>query len=141
VALTAGQARRPRRNQPTTGGRAELVVVDDPSDVQPDGGPTVDWGLPVELPRRILEELAGTADHTVVVVRNGIVLHAPGQLVLGRTTRIASRAQRRALRALNRPGVHERGVRSDGFAGNVSRWHRATRSTRRRVQTAGRSPC
>jgi hypothetical protein len=37
--------------------------------------------------------------HTVVV-RNGVVLHAPGELHLGRTTRLANRAQRRALRAL-----------------------------------------
>jgi len=35
-----------------------------------------------------------------VVVRNGVVLHAPGELNLGRTTRLANRAQRRALRAL-----------------------------------------
>ena len=35
-----------------------------------------------------------------VVVRNGVVLHAPGELDLGRTTRLANRAQRRALRAL-----------------------------------------
>jgi hypothetical protein len=40
------------------------------------------------------------ADVTAVVVRNGIVLHAPGELNLGRTTRLANRAQRRALRSL-----------------------------------------
>jgi predicted restriction endonuclease len=37
-----------------------------------------------------------------VVVRNGVVIHAPGELDLGRTTRLANRAQRRALRALYR---------------------------------------
>ena len=37
--------------------------------------------------------------HTVIV-RNGVVLHAPGELDLGRTTRLANRAQRRALRAM-----------------------------------------
>jgi hypothetical protein len=37
--------------------------------------------------------------HTVVV-RNGVVLHAPGNLNLGRSTRLANRAQRRALRGL-----------------------------------------
>ncbi len=35
-----------------------------------------------------------------VVVRNGVVIHAPGALDLGRTARLANRAQRRALRAL-----------------------------------------
>ena len=34
------------------------------------------------------------------MVRNGVVLHAPGNLNLGRTTRLANRAQRRALRGL-----------------------------------------
>ena len=37
-----------------------------------------------------------------VVVRNGVVLHAPGELNLGRSTRLANRAQRRALRGLYR---------------------------------------
>jgi hypothetical protein len=40
------------------------------------------------------------ADVHTVVVRNGIVLHAPGELNLGRTSRLANRAQRRALRSL-----------------------------------------
>ena len=48
----------------------------------------------------VLAELAGDADVTAVVVRNGVVLHAPGELNLGRMTRLANRAQRRALRAL-----------------------------------------
>ena len=74
-----------------------IVVVDATSD----GPPVVDWGLPVEIPHRILYELAGgDADVYPVIVRNGIILHAPGQLDLGRTTRLPNRAQRRALRAL-----------------------------------------
>ncbi len=40
------------------------------------------------------------ADVHTVIARNGIVLHAPGELDLGRTTRLANTAQRRALRAL-----------------------------------------
>jgi len=36
------------------------------------------------------------------VVRNGTIVSAPGSLDLGRTTRLANRAQRRALRALYR---------------------------------------
>jgi Domain of unknown function (DUF222) len=79
-------------------GRPEVVVVVDTT--APDG-PVVDWGIPVEVPWPVLAELAGgEADVHTVVVRNGVVLHAPGQLNLGRTCRVANRAQRRALRGL-----------------------------------------
>ncbi len=89
---------------PATGigrpGRPELIVVAD----QPNGGggPTIDWGIPVEVSLRVLAEMydAGDVDAQAVIVRNGVVLHAPGELDLGRTTRLANRAQRRALRAL-----------------------------------------
>jgi hypothetical protein len=71
---------------------------------QPDGagGPSVDWGIPVEVPTRVLAELVvdGNVTTHTVVVRNGVVLHAPGALNLGRTARLANRAQRRALTAL-----------------------------------------
>ena len=59
-----------------------------------------DWGLPVEIPWSVLVELFGDAEVHPVIVRNGVVLSAPGELNLGRTTRLANRAQRRALRAL-----------------------------------------
>ena len=62
--------------------------------------PRVDWGLPVEIPYSVLIELFADADVYPVIVRNGVVLYAPGELDLGRTTRLANRAQRRALRAL-----------------------------------------
>ena len=83
-------------------GRPEYVVVIDTTQPDGAGGPTVDWGLPVEIPHRILTQMLGDNDGEVhsVVIRNGIVLHAPGQLDLGRTTRLANRAQRRALRAM-----------------------------------------
>ena len=48
----------------------------------------------------LLHDLFGSADVRPVVVSNGVVLHAPGQLDLGRTSRLANRSQRRALRAL-----------------------------------------
>jgi hypothetical protein len=81
-------------------GRPEFVVVIDTSTSDGAGGPSVDWGLPVEIPARVLADLAGEGDVHTVVIRNGVVLHAPGQLDLGRTTRLANRAQRRALRAM-----------------------------------------
>ncbi|MGB7877446.1 MAG: DUF222 domain-containing protein [Ilumatobacteraceae bacterium] len=86
-------------------GRPEFVVVVD-ADAEPAAddrpGPVAQWSIPVEIPACVLAELAGTADVRAVVVRNGVVLHAPGELDLGRTTRLANRAQRRALRSLHR---------------------------------------
>ena len=81
-------------------GRPEYVVVIDTSQGDGAGGPTVDWGIPVEVPGRVLAEMTGDGDVHAVVVRNGVVIHAPGELDLGRSTRLANRAQRRALRAL-----------------------------------------
>lgn len=81
-------------------GRPEYVVVVDPSSSDGAGGPAVDWGIPVEVPQRVLAEMMRDGSVETVVVRNGVVLHAPDRLDLGRTTRLANRAQRRALRAL-----------------------------------------
>ncbi len=50
----------------------------------------------------MLRRLFDTAHVHPIIVRGGVVLHAPGCLDLGRTTRVANRAQRRALRALYR---------------------------------------
>lgn len=91
--------------------RPEFVVVidvaaGDQTEVTAAAGPPasrdVEWPIPVEVPERVLAELFATADVHTVVVRNGVVLHAPGNLDLGRSTRLASRAQRRALRAMYR---------------------------------------
>jgi hypothetical protein len=82
-------------------GRPEIIVVVDTRDDEHGvDAQVIDWGLPVEIPARVLHELAGRAEVHPVVVRNGVVLHAPGVLDLGRSTRIANRAQRRALRGL-----------------------------------------
>jgi hypothetical protein len=81
-------------------GRPEYLVVVDSSQPDGAGGPVVDWRIPVEVPNRVLSEMMGDGSVETVVVRNGVVLHAPGRLDLGRTTRLANRAQRRALRAL-----------------------------------------
>ena len=68
------------------------------------GVPDVDWGRPVDIPQRVLDDLLGQSDTRIahIEVRNGVVVAAPGSLDLGRTTRLANRAQRRALRALYR---------------------------------------
>jgi hypothetical protein len=83
---------RPRPAKP------EFVVVIDAD--APGHGPVAEFSIGVEIPARVLATLAGNADIHAVVVRNGIVLYAPGELNLGRTTRLANRAQRRALRGL-----------------------------------------
>src|SRR5262249_34074653 len=92
IALTGGKGQRP--------GHPEIVVVVDTRTPDPAGGPTVDWGLPIELPTRVLVDLVDPADTYPGVVRGGAVLYASGRLDLGRTTRLASRAQRRVLRAV-----------------------------------------
>jgi hypothetical protein len=81
-------------------GRPEIVVVVDHTQPRPDGTPTIDWGLPVELPDQILDALRPFAAHHTVVVDGGVIIDAPGRLHLGRTTRLANRAQRRALGAV-----------------------------------------
>jgi Domain of unknown function (DUF222) len=52
-------------------GRAEVTVVVDVPQTHRTGQPVVDWGLPVELPVPVLQDLAGTADLQAVVVTNG----------------------------------------------------------------------
>lgn len=89
--------------RPAAGGTAEVIVVVDHTAPGPE--PDVDWGHPdIHLPSSALDELLsrpGTRVHEVVV-RNGVVIIAPGALDLGRSTRLANRHQRRALRALYR---------------------------------------
>jgi hypothetical protein len=62
-----------------------------------------DWRLPIEVPRAVLHQLVTDPATliTPIVVHGDLVLHAPGALNLGRTTRLASRAQRRALQAIH----------------------------------------
>jgi hypothetical protein len=91
LVLTGGSTSKP--------GRPEYVVAID-ADTSDVAGPRTEFSIPVEIPWRVLAELAGDADVHTVVVRNGVVLHAPGNLNLGRSTRLANRAQRRALRGL-----------------------------------------
>jgi hypothetical protein len=81
-------------------GRPEFIAVVDERTPGPDGEPIVDFGQPVDIPRSVINEMRGRANGFRVVVRNGVIVSAPGVLDLGRTTRLANRAQRRALRAL-----------------------------------------
>jgi len=81
------------------------IVVVDATAARPDtgsgpGNPVLDWGLGIELPPSILRDVFDTAEPDVIIIANGVVLYAPGRLDLGRTRRLANRAQRRALRGL-----------------------------------------
>ncbi len=66
----------------TRPGRPEFVVVINADQPNGRGEPITDLGLPVEVPYRVLAELASNGDANVkpIVIRNGIVVHAPGQL-------------------------------------------------------------
>ena len=76
------------------------LVVIDATQTNGNGGPVLDWGLPIELPASVLDHVLGRPDPDAVIVANGVVVHAPGRFDLGRTTRLANRAQRRALQGL-----------------------------------------
>ena len=81
-------------------GRPEFIAVVDERVKGPDGEPVVDFGEPVDIPRSVIDGMRQGANNFRVVVRDGVVVSAAGRLDLGRTTRLANRAQRRALRAL-----------------------------------------
>jgi Domain of unknown function (DUF222) len=81
-------------------GRPEIIVVEDHTNPLADGRPSLDWGVDVDLPHEYLEALRPTARVYAIEVRNGVVIEAPGELNLGRETRLANRAQRRALRGV-----------------------------------------
>jgi len=73
------------------------------ADSTPTSPACVTWPIPVEVPNDVLAELLGNdlkSEVSAVVIADGLVLHAPGGLDLGRATRLANRAQRRALRGL-----------------------------------------
>jgi hypothetical protein len=84
---------------PATRPGAPIVVVD-ATQTDGAGGPVADWGIPVEVPLEVLTGVLDAQDPDIVIVANGLVLHAPGRLDLGRASRLANRAQRRALTGL-----------------------------------------
>ena len=67
-------------------GKPELIVVVDATQLDADGKPTVDWGLPVDLPDDVLRDVAARAKLHVVAV------WPPADLDLGRSQRLASAA-------------------------------------------------
>ncbi len=81
-------------------GRPEFTLVIDTTMLDAEGNPTVDWGIPVRVPWSRIQDLCRNATIRPVIVREGAVIDADGELNLGRTTRLANRAQRRALRAV-----------------------------------------
>lgn len=83
---------------PTTG-RPEITVVVDKR-VPTGCDPVVDWGIPVDLPASALTDLAARANTHTVTVDDDTLIDAPGLLDVGRASRLATPAQRRALRAL-----------------------------------------
>ena len=85
-------------------GRPEFVAVIDVDQPDGAGGARIDWPIPVEVPQPVLAELLGAdgAEVRPVAVRNGVIVHAPGTLDLGRSSRLANRSQRRALNGLYR---------------------------------------
>jgi len=99
-ALALAEIIRGRNSGTGSRGGPDITVVVDTTQPDEHGQPTIDWGLPVEIPHQVLADLFAVTDPHIVVIRNGIILHAPGNLNLGRTARVANRPQRRALRAL-----------------------------------------
>jgi hypothetical protein len=85
-------------------GVPEFVSVIDADQSNGNSEAIVDWGIDVEIPARVIAQLidSGAAKSTAVVVRNGVIVHAPGEMNLGRSARHASRDQRRALRGVYR---------------------------------------
>jgi hypothetical protein len=85
-------------------GVPEFVAVIDVDQPNGNGEATVDWGIPVEVPARVIAELidVAAAKTTAVMVRSDVIVHAPGEMNLGRAARHASRDQRRALSATYR---------------------------------------
>ena len=81
-------------------GRPEFTMVIDTTALGPDGKPIVDWGIPVHVPWSRVQDLCRSAIVRPVIVQAGEVIDAGGELNLGRTSRLANRAQRRALRAV-----------------------------------------
>jgi hypothetical protein len=78
--------------------RPDLIVVEDHTTGSAE--PVIDLGADVTIPRPVLTGLLAGARRFHVTVHNGRIVSAPGRLDLGRTSRVANTAQRRALQAV-----------------------------------------
>ena len=77
--------------------RPEVTVVVDVTQTDLTGIPLEDWGIPVEVPVAVLQDLADTAEtHSDGRRPAGSCWHARGVSNLGRTCRVASQAHRGA---------------------------------------------
>jgi hypothetical protein len=83
------------------GGKTEVLIVADTTQVDSRGQPRIDWGLPVDLPFDALRRYLASVDRLTVVDvhRNGTFVDRTDRLNLGRSTRVANREQRNVLRA------------------------------------------
>lgn len=81
-------------------GRPETVVVVDTRDLDDDGHPLVDWGIPINAPFAAAKEYIARSRVRPVIVDGAAIVDSGGELRLGRSQRVASAAQRRALAAL-----------------------------------------
>ena len=70
-----------------------VVVVDTRTGI-------INWGFDVSLPASALQRYMDKSKIYVIDVHGNRIEHAPGELNLGRSTRLANKAQRRALRVL-----------------------------------------
>jgi hypothetical protein len=87
-------------HQGNRSGRPEFIVVVDGRDVDSSGRPSVDLGLPVTIPWDQVAAMAARSKVHPIVIHHKHVVAAQGNLDLGRSSRLANDAQRRALRAL-----------------------------------------
>ncbi len=87
--------------------RSELVVIADTTTLDPQGKPSIDWGLPIDLPLDALTRFYNSVQRTTIIdiTRRGTIHNLEHLLDQGRTTRLANRAQRRLLRALHPPCI------------------------------------
>jgi Domain of unknown function (DUF222) len=81
-------------------GRPETIVVIDTRDLDDDGHPLVDWGIPIAAPFTAAQQYLATSRARPVIVDGSNIVDSGGPMQLGRTQRVASAAQRRALAAL-----------------------------------------
>ena len=81
-------------------GRPETIVVIDTRDLDDDGHPLVDWGVPIAAPFTAAQQYLAASRARPVIVDGSNIVDAGGPMQLGRTQRVASAAQRRALAAL-----------------------------------------